>query len=107
MLIFNKEFKDKSSLIDLFEKIKNNKMIINDIFNNQDYNLINKCVKELKGNLFEAKDINFEKVQLNKYLHVLKITKERFSNYFHFYTLEELMILNRLIKKIEKDLKQF
>ena len=107
MSIFNKGFKEERDVADLFQKFKDNNMMFDHVFDKHDNNLINKCVNELDKNLNKNKKKNPEENKLKKYIHVLKITKERFSNYFHFYTFEELAILNQLIKKLESDLKQF
>ena len=69
-------------------------------------NLINKCLKELKANLDEQEIIKDPaKEKTKEYLHVLKMTKERFHNYFSFYSLYEYKLLNELIEKLEDDLK--
>ena len=108
MSIFIKGSKEERNIAKLFKKFKDNKMMFDHIFDQHDNKLINKCLKELKNNL-NQKDFKLNSIeeQTRKYLHVLRITKERFSNYFHWYSLEELMILNQLIKKFENELKQY
>jgi len=108
MSIFIKGSKEERNIAELFKKFKDNKMMFDHIFDQHDNKLINKCLKELKNNL-NQKDFKLNSIeeQTRKYLHVLRITKERFSNYFHWYSLEELMILNQLIKKFENELKQY
>ena len=106
MLIFVKGSGEERNVAELFQKFKDNEKILGHIFDRNDKSLINKCLKELKTNLDEQDTIKDpEKEKTKKYLHVLKITRERFSNYFHFYDLEDLMILNQLIEKFEDDLK--
>ncbi len=106
MLIFVKGSGEERNIAELFQKFKDNEKIFDHIFDRKDKSLINKCLKELKTNLDEKDTIKDpEKEKTKKYLHVLKITRERFSNYFHFYDLEDLMILNQLIEKFEDDLK--
>ena len=108
MLIFLKESGEEKNIFTLFQKLKDKEKALDHIhiFDRKDKNLINKCLKELKTNLDEQDTIKDpEKEKTKKYLHVLKITRERFSNYFHFYDLEDLMILNQLIEKFEDDLK--
>ena len=107
MSIFNIGFKEERDIADLFQKFKDNKMMFDHIFDKHDNKLINKCLSELSKNINNIDNKNPEKDNLKKYIHVLKITKERFSNYFHFYTLDELMHLNQLIEKLEADLQQF
>ena len=76
---------------------------------------MNKILVEVSiGELFDKisiLEIKQEKIKdpakekTKEYLQVLKITKERFSNYFHFYSLYEYKLLNELIEKLEDDLK--
>jgi 6-pyruvoyl-tetrahydropterin synthase len=97
---------EERNVAELFQKFKDNEKIFDHIFDRKDKSLINKCLKELKTNLDEQEIIKDPaKEKTKEYLHVLKITRERFSNYFHFYDLEDLMILNQLIEKFEDDLK--
>ena len=108
MPIFIQGSKEEKNVAEFFQKLKDKEKELDhiQIFDRKDKNLINKCLKELKTNLDEQDTIKDpEKEKTKKYLHVLKITKERFSNYFHFYDFEDLTILNQLIEKFEDDLK--
>ena len=97
---------EERNIAELFQKFKDNEKIFDHIFDRNDKSLINKCLKELKTNLDEQDTIKDPaKEKTKEYLHVLKITKERFSNYFHFYSLYEYKLLNELIKELEDDLK--
>lgn len=97
---------EERNIAELFQKFKDNEKIFDHIFDRNDKSLVNKCLKELKTNLDEQEIIKDPaKEKTKEYLHVLKITKERFSNYFHFYSLYEYKLLNELIEKLEDDLK--
>ena len=97
---------EERNIAELFQKFKDNEKIFDHIFDRKDKSLINKCLKELKTKLDEQEIIKDPaKEKTKEYLHVLKITKERFSNYFHFYSLYEYKLLNELIEKLEDDCK--
>ena len=106
MPIFYRGSDEERNIAELFQKFKDNKIELDHIFDRSDNQLINKCLKELKTNL-DAKDSMKDpgKEKTKEYLHVLKITKERFSNYFHFFSVYEYKLLNELIQKLEDDLK--
>ena len=106
MPIFLKGSGEERNIAELFKKFKDNKIELDHIFDRSDNQLINKCLKELRANL-DGKDTIKDpaKEKTKEYLHVLKITKERFSNYFHFYSLHEYKILNELIGKLEEEIK--
>ena len=106
MPIFLKGSGEERNIAELFQKFKDNKIELDHIFDRSDNQLINKCLKELKTNLGKNDtEKNPVKEKTKEYLHVLKITKERFSNYFHFYSLYEYKLLNELIEKLEEEIK--
>ena len=106
MPIFYRGSDEERNIAELFQKFKDNKIELDHIFDRSDNVLINKCLKELKANL-DAKDAMKDpaKEKTKEYLHVLKITKERFSNYFHFYSLYEYKLLNELIEMLEEEIR--
>ena len=106
MPIFYRGSDEERNIAELFQKFKDNKIELDHIFDRSDNRLINKCLKELRANL-DGKDTIKDpaKEKTKEYLHVLKITKERFSNYFHFYSLYEYKLLNELIEKLEEEIK--
>jgi len=104
--IFYRGSDEERNIAELLQKFKDNKIELDHIFDSSDNQLINKCLKELKTNLDENdKEKDPAKEKTKEYLHVLKITKERFSNYFHFYSLYEYKLLNELIEKLEEEIK--
>ena len=106
MPIFYRGSDEERNIAELFQKLKNNKIELDHIIDRSDNRLINKCLKELRANLDENDaEKNSGKEKTKEYLHVLKITKERFSNYFHFYSLYEYKLLNELIEMLEEEIR--
>ena len=106
MPIFLKASGEERNIAELFQKFKDNKIELDHIFDRSDNLLINKCLKELKTNLDENDtDKDPVKEKTKEYLHVLKITKERFSHYFPFYSLYEYKLLNELIEMLEEEIR--
>ena len=107
MPIFVQGSGEERDIAELFLKFKNNKKALTHIFDRGDYQLIDKCLKELKSHLSKQEKMKDSIKEKNKeYLHVLKLTKERFSNYFHFYSVYEFKILLELIEKFENEVKK-
>ena len=106
MTIFVKGSEEERDIAEIFLKIKDNEKIFSVVFDQGDYQLINKCLRELKSNFDKQEKIKDPVKEKNKeYVNVLKRTRERFSRYFHFYSLYEIQLLEEIIKKFENEIK--
>ena len=104
MPIFVQGSGEERDIAELFLKFKDNEKALTHVIDRADYQLIDKCLKELKANFHKQEQVKDPIKEKNKeYLHVLKLTKERFSNYFHFYSAYEYKILIELIEKFENE----
>ena len=103
MPIFVQGSGEERNIVELFLKFKDNKKILNHVFDQGDFQLIDKCLRELKRNLDKVEKVKDPIKEKNKeYSEVLKRTRERFSRYFHFYSLYEIKLIEELIEKFEK-----
>ena len=104
MPIFFAGSKDERDIVELFHKLKDNELILGEYFDQGDFQLIDKCLRELKRNLEKVEKNKDPLIEKNKeYANVLKRTRDRFSRYFHFHTLYEIQLIEELIKKFERD----
>ena len=102
MPIFFSGSKDERDIAELFHKLKDNELILGEYFDQGDFQLIDKCLRELKRNLEKVEKTKDPLKEKNKeYANVLKRTRDRFSRYFHFYTLYEIQLIEELIKRYE------
>ena len=103
MPIFIQGSKEERNVAELFHKLKDNEQILVEYFDQADFQLIDKCLRELQRNLEKVENTKDPLKEKNKeYVAVLKRTRDRFSRYFHFYTLYEIQLIEELIEKLDK-----